>query len=236
MNLVLLFDEDLVHANRAIIQDERRLKHIHTVLRARVGERLKVGLLNGGIGYGTLIEISAEAIQLEVTIEQPAPPPLPLTLILALPRPKMLRRILQTVATCGVQELILLNSYRVEKSYWQTPRLTEAEIHRQLILGLEQGGATQPPTVTVRKRFKPFVEDELGGLVKGRQALLAHPNSGPLCPKNTAGEVVLAVGPEGGFIPYEVEKILACGFQPVHLGARILRVETAIPFLLGRLF
>ena len=85
MNLVLLFDEDLVHANRAIIQDERRLKHIHTVLRARVGERLKVGLLNGGIGYGTLIEISAEAIQLEVTIEQPAPPPLPLTLIPAIP-------------------------------------------------------------------------------------------------------------------------------------------------------
>src|SRR5690625_479534 len=111
MNLVLLFDEDLVHANRAIIQDERRLKHIHTVLRARVGERLKVGLLNGGIGYGTLIEISAEAIQLEVTIEHAPPPPLPLTLILALPRPKKLRLTLQTVSSFCGQVVLLLHSY-----------------------------------------------------------------------------------------------------------------------------
>lgn len=236
MNLVLLFDEDLVHVNRAIIKDDRRLTHIRKVLRAQVGERLKVGLFNQGIGYGTLTHVSADAIHMDVTLEQPSPPPLPLTLILALPRPKMLRRILQTIATCGVRELILINSYRVEKSYWQTPRLTEAEIHRQLILGLEQGGATQLPEVTLRKRFKPFVEDELSGLINGRQALLAHPNSGPACPKSTTGEVVLAVGPEGGFIPYEVEKLLECGFQPVELGARILRVETAIPFLLGRLF
>ena len=236
MNLVLLFDEDLVHVNRAIIKDDRRLTHIRKVLRAQVGERLKVGLFNQGIGYGTLTHVSVDAIHLDLTLDQPSPPPLPLTLILALPRPKMLRRILQTVATCGVQELILINSYRVEKSYWQTPRLAEAEIHRQLLLGLEQGGATQPPKVTLRKRFKPFVEDELGELVNGRQALLAHPNSGPVCPKNTTGEVVLAVGPEGGFIPYEVDKFLERGFQPMHLGARILRVETAIPFLLGRLF
>jgi hypothetical protein len=51
------------------------------------------------------------------------PRPLPLTVVLALPRPKMLRRILRALAEVGVKELHLINSYRVEKSYWQSPLL-----------------------------------------------------------------------------------------------------------------
>jgi 16S rRNA (uracil1498-N3)-methyltransferase len=236
MNLVLLFDEDLVHANRAVIKDYRRLKHITEVHRAKVGDRLKVGLLNHFIGYGTLTHLAPDAIHLDITLETSPPPPLPLTLLLGLPRPKMLRRILQTVATCGVRELILINSYRVEKSYWQSPWLADSEIRQQLLLGLEQGGSTLLPEVKLRKRFKPFVEDELGSLIKAREALLAHPNTPTPCPRKTTGDMVLAVGPEGGYISYEVEKLLECGFHPVHLGERIMRVETAIPFLLGRLF
>ena len=48
--------------------------------------------------------------------------------------------------------------------------------------------------------------------------------------------MTLAVGPEGGFIPYEVEMLVACRFTPVRLGERILTTETAVPALLARLF
>ena len=44
------------------------------------------------------------------------------------------------------------------------------------------------------------------------------------------------VGPEGGFTDYEVEKLHDQDCQPVHLGPRILRVETAIPALLSKLY
>ena len=49
------------------------------------------------------------------------------------------------------------------------------------------------------------------------------------------GSITVAIGPEGGFIPYEIEKLSECGFQSFSLGPRILRVETAVPVILSRL-
>jgi RsmE family RNA methyltransferase len=159
-----------------------------------------------------------------------------LTLLLALPRPKMLKRVLQTVASMGVPKLILLNSYRVEKSFWQTPFLQPEAIREQLILGLEQARDTLLPEVLIEKRFKPFVEDQLGALAQGSLGLVGHPGDYPSCPRAVTQAVTLAIGPEGGWIPYEVEKLAAAGLQPVQLGERILRVETAVTALLARLF
>jgi RsmE family RNA methyltransferase len=148
----------------------------------------------------------------------------------------MLRRVLQTAASMGVPRLVLLNSYRVEKSFWQTPFLEPAAIREQLLLGLEQARDTVLPEVTIEKRFKPFVEDRLPQMVGGTCGLLGHPGDYPPCPRALDEPVTLAIGPEGGWIPYEVEKLAAAGLQPVQLGERILRVETAVSALLARLF
>ena len=45
---------------------------------------------------------------------------------------------------------------------------------------------------------------------------------------------MLVVGPEGGFVPRELETLAAAGARTVGLGPRALRVETAVVALLAR--
>lgn len=235
MNLLLLEDGDFIAADTVQLSGQR-LKHLLEVHRVAVGDSLRVGRIGGLMGQGQVLQLDAQRATLEVSVDQPPPAKLPLTLLLALPRPKMLRRVLQTVSSMGVPRLILLNSYRVEKSFWQTPFLEPAAIREQLILGLEQSRDTVLPDVVIEKRFKPFVEDQLPAIAANTLGLVGHPGDYPPCPRAVAQPITLAIGPEGGWIPYEVEKLQLAGLQPVQLGERILRVETAVTALLARLF
>ncbi|CDF81829.1 16S ribosomal RNA methyltransferase RsmE [Pseudomonas knackmussii B13] len=235
MNLLLLDDADFVAADRVLLRD-RRLTHLHEVHRAESGDSLRVGRLGGLMGEGRILKLERDEAELQVSFTQAPPAKLPLTLLLALPRPKMLRRVLQTVSAMGVPRLVLLNSYRVEKSFWQTPFLEPDAIREQLVLGLEQARDTVLPEVIIEKRFKPFVEDRLPALAEGSLGLIGHPGPWPACPRAVEQAVTLAIGPEGGWIPYEVDKLREAGLAPVQLGERILRVETAVTALLARLF
>jgi RsmE family RNA methyltransferase len=240
MNLILLEPADYSAPQRAYLDiknGDRRGQHIHSVLNAKIGDRIKVGDVNGSIGSAEILTIDADGIELQVELNAAPPPKLPLTLILALPRPKVLRRILRSVAELGVRDLILLNTYKVEKSYWQSPALADACIRDYFIEGLQQARDSVLPTIRCEPRFKPFVEDRLPALVAGTEGLLAHPDNAALpCPLAINRACTLAIGPEGGFTPYEVQKLQQVGLRQIQLGARILRVENALTSLIAKLF
>jgi len=147
----------------------------------------------------------------------------------------VLRRVLQGVTAMGVKRLYLVNAWRVEKSYWASPLLERESIQEDLRLGLEQGRDTILPEVRLRRLLRPFVEDELGEIARGTLALVGDGGSARPCPSAIAGPITLAIGPEGGFNPFEIELLQTIGFAPVALGPRALRVEHAVPALLGRL-
>lgn len=235
MNLLLLEEADFVAADRVVLGD-RRLTHMQQIHRVAVGDRLRVGRIGGLMGQAEVLSLTADHAELRVAFDQPPPAKLPLTLVLAVPRPKMLRRLFQTIATLGVPRLILVNSYKVEKSFWQTPFLHLDSIRENLILGLEQARDTVLPDIVIEKRFKPFVEDRLPAIAAGTLGLVGHPGPYPACPRAVATPVTLAIGPEGGWIPYEVDLLAKAGLAPVQLGERILRVETAVTALLSRIF
>ena len=233
MNLILLFDEDFVAAGVAQLRG-RRLQHVTAVHRAAVGESLVVGVAGGKIGTGVVTRLD-DVLELQVTLDREPPPPLPLTLILALPRPKVLNRVIASATSLGVKRIALINAWRVEKSYWKSPRLSADNLLAQRILGLEQAKDTILPDITMHRLFRPYVEKELALIACDTLALVAHPVAAEECPRAVKQPVTLAIGPEGGFIAQEVESLTRIGFTPVTLGQRILRVETAVAALIARL-
>ena len=236
MNLILLFPDDFVDGTSRVRIQGRRLRQVLDVQRASIDDELCVGLAGGRVGTGRVISLSMEFLEMEVLFANTPPPALPVTVVLSLPRPKVLRRVLRSVSAMGVKRVILINSFRVEKSFWQSPFLNGANLEEELILGLEQARDTILPEVMLRPLFKPFVEDDLPTLIDGTLPLVAHPAASTPCPRDLKCPVTIAIGPEGGFIPYEIEKLVSHGFTPIHLGERILSVETVVPFLLSRLF
>jgi len=235
LNLLLLLPDDLVTADRARLSG-RRLAHVREIHRAEIGDTLKVGFLDGPMGSGLVTRLDSQCLELDLTLDQLPPPKLPLTLVLALPRPKVLNRVLASATSLGVTRIYLINAWKVEKSYWKSPRMSETNLLEQRILGLEQARDTILPELHLRRLFRPFAEDELPGLTRDTLALVGHPGAMIPCPRQLTGPATLAVGPEGGWIEAELASLQAAGFQPVDLGPRILRTETAVAALVGRLF
>lgn len=233
MNLILFYEEEINNGKAEITG--LKLQHIHSCIKPSVGDTLKTGIINGLIGEGIVTDITPQRLALTLSIHDSPPPPLPLTLIMAMPRPKVLNRVIQHATAMGIKNIYIIKTWRVEKSYWESPMLEEENLLRQMIAGLEQGKDTVLPKIYIRKRFKPFIEDELPAIANGSLALTAHPSAETPCPREVKSPVTLAIGPEGGFIPYEIEALQKTGFKTVSLGNRILRVETALPFLIGRL-
>ncbi len=244
MNCILLpasnFSLPYAHINSA-----EQISHIQQVLDAQVGDTLKIGQLGGQLGDAIIDMMTAGNIQLrDVNLNTPPPAKLAVTVILALPRPKVLRRLIMDMTALGVSDIVLINSYRTQKSYWQSPML--ARLDEFVMEGLQQGVDTIAPRIHLKKRFKPFVEDELAKLIDG-QSIVAHPYSEMSLAQHLQQTVlsntlqskkglsnVICIGSEGGWIDYEVELLQAQGCQAVNIGTRILRTEAAVNVIVGQ--
>ncbi|HJQ36307.1 MAG TPA: 16S rRNA (uracil(1498)-N(3))-methyltransferase [Thermoanaerobaculia bacterium] len=245
MNLILLFEEDFISENEVRLTG-RRLEHVTNVHRAAAGDSLVVGVAGGKIGTGLVTRIDPHALEMQITLSNDPPKPLPLTLVLALPRPKVLNRVIAGATSLGVKRIHLINAWRVEKSYWKSPKLWAENLLLQRVIGLEQAKDTILPQIELHRFFRQFIENRgaagfslpaLGGLKPAApQLLVAHPRANEECPRSVEGPTTLAIGPEGGFIEEEIASFVRAGFTPVTLGARVLRVETAVAALIGRLY
>lgn len=240
MNIILLEKQE-VQGGRVLLTD-RRAKHLIKVLQVQAGDMVRVGIIDGPKGSGRVVALCSKyPFQVEIAVEfaeEMAGKP-PIDLLLALPRPIMLRRIFSQAAALGVGTIFITNAQRVEKSFWNATLLNEEEYRSHLLQGLEQAVDTRVPEISIYERFKPFVEDVLPDRIKGyTHLLIAHPGSAASL-KSVMVErperILLAVGPEGGWIDYEVDRFAECGFKSFSMGERILKVDTAVVALHGRL-
>jgi RsmE family RNA methyltransferase len=246
MNLLILTPEDRLEDDRYCISDHRA-DHVREVLKLAPGDSLEVGLLNGGMGTAVVEGVATDGVTIKTESLTPPDEPTPVVdLICALPRPQTLKKVLLVSAMMGVRRLHLVRANRVEKSYFQSPLLQPENYEPHLIEGLSQGKLTRMPRVTVHERFRTFFEDRLAGFdtdhipvpvlrllpdPESDRSLISlySPQEGP------PASVLVAVGPEGGWVPFEVELIQRVGFQRFKLGRFVLRVETAVTATLAQL-
>lgn len=233
----LLLEPKGIQRDRAVVRHPEQVKHLKMVLKVQQGDRIKVAVLGGKLGTAVVEKVQDESVILhDIKATQDPPKKLPITLVVAMPRPKVLRRMVLDAVAMGITAIYIIHSYRVEKSYWQTPHLSKLDEYvRQ---GLEQAGDSIAPEIHIKKRFKPFVEDELPEMIADKTALVAHPKTDRMFSDVSLvseRDVVLVLGAEGGFIPYEVDLLAQQGCQVVSMGQRILRTENALAVLVGML-
>jgi len=237
MNIILI-DAREIADNRVTLTDRRTL-HLKKTLRCQAGDTVRVGVINGRTGTGKVIEIRTGLAVLEISVSEPPPPCPPTSLILALPRPIMLKRVLAQATSLGIKKIFLVNASRVEKSFFNASLLEEDKLRDALLLGLEQAMDTILPEVSIHKRFRPFVEDLLPEIIRDIPTrLVAHPDTNTtlgqkLIPEKDSG-ALLAIGPEGGWVDFEIEQFQKQNFKVFSLGPRILRVDTAVPAILAQ--
>ena len=233
MNLILLDPGELGDTAEVTLADTRGT-HLREVLKVTPGQSVRVGLIDGPLGSATVTNVGGRDVTLRCRFEAAPPPPPRVDLLLAVPRPKVLRRLWAQLAAMGVGRIILTNAARVERNYFDTHVLTEACYRPLLIEGLQQARDTCLPQVSVHRQFRVLVEDHLDALVGPATRLVADPGAvNPLRAPGGDGRVLLAVGPEGGWNSFELERLQAHGFQPVAMGPRTLRVDTACIALLA---
>ena len=234
MNLILLFANDVWSGTTCFLANGRRTDHIRSVLRSSIGDSIRVGLYGGAQGSARVEAIDDSGVTLSVQLTESPPARHRFDIVLALPRPKMLRRILRTVAEFGVSNLHLINSTRVDKSYWQSPLLSQAKLSDALMAGMERSQDTIAPVVHCHSRFRPFVEDRLSLICNSRPCWITDRGAPVALSQTPAVPAVVMIGPEGGFVPFEIELATRVVAQRVHLGERILSVDTALPSVLAQ--
>ena len=237
MNLILI-NQDEINSDLVVLND-RRSDHIRKILKAGPGDIVKAGIINGDIGYGTIESVAGRSVTLRVKTLSPPPPPVGIDLVLALPRPIMLKRVLAQAAAMGVENIHLINANRVEKSFFNSSIIKDKKYLPFLLNGLEQSVDTRLPEVIIHHRFRPFVEDVLPSHTAYSHRLIAHPDGDGSLNKAVSlplkGKVILAIGPEGGWVDFEVKKFKQQGFRAFSLGPRILRVDTAVPAIISQI-
>jgi RsmE family RNA methyltransferase len=220
---IVLFEP--TETSQSLSLDDPRARHVLAVLHFGAGDTFDAGLIDGPRGRATIRELGATGLRLEFAWGEEPPPLDPITLVIGLPRPQTARKVLQEATALGVEAMHFVLTARGEPGYARSKLWSTDEWRRHLIEGAAQAFTTRLPQVTTGLTL----EDVVARLPASgsRLALDNYEGAGRLSEAAVVPPVVLALGPERGWSSGERDLLRSHGFALVHLGQRVLRVETA---------
>jgi len=212
-------------------RNDDRHRHIHRILRAEVGDTLRIGVVNGAEGTATVVRTGRDGTTLASRWERPGRSPLPVEVILGHPRPPVLQRLVRDLASMRIRRLTVFAGDLGEGSYHESS--VWGGVEARLREGLSQGRHTALPEVVRVSRLEAAIESA----GEGMRFFGAVDRTGSLTFRDMLSEiagdrhgdpsVILCVGPERGFSDREADLLARWSFRPVTLGTSVLRTETA---------
>jgi 16S rRNA (uracil1498-N3)-methyltransferase len=203
-----------------------RAVHLLRVLKRRAGDTFDAGIVDGPRGKATVAAIGPESLILEFEAGGEPPALDPIHLMIAVPRPQTARKILNEAAALGVASIRFFRSEKGEPGYAQSALWRGLEWRRHLVDGAAQAFDTRLPDVC----HDASLADAVRALPTGCSRIALDNYEAPrrLGSFQAARPLALAFGPERGWSAAERTLLRADGFELAHLGARVLRTETAV--------
>ncbi|MBX2844441.1 MAG: 16S rRNA (uracil(1498)-N(3))-methyltransferase [Flammeovirgaceae bacterium] len=224
MNLIL-FDQEELSENKIPIHDYRS-KHIIKVLRAQIGDKVDIGIINKEKGKATIKSIDKEFIHISTSFFKEQIQIHPIAIILGYIRPVNVQRVVKDLATLGVSEIKFVGTEKGEKSYAQSKMYSLENLEKYLIEGAEQAFSSLLTKVSFFKNLEEClktIDNHSNKVALDNYEATEKLSEGKFPQQKT----ILAIGSERGWSDMERKLFRTNKFILSSLGNRVLRSETA---------
>ena len=213
---------DQVSGNRAALTGAHA-DHLVRVLRARVGQEFDI-VANGVVRRGVVVALADSLVDFELGEEIPAAPAaIHLTLVLAIFKFDRMEWAIEKCTELGVTRIVPVIARRTDSRLVAASAKRVERWRRIALQAAEQSRRASPPEIA-----DPIKLREAMALPAGLKIVLSEAEEqSQFRDIQPTGEVLLAIGPEGGWTEDELALLQTNGWLSVSLGLTILRAETA---------
>lgn len=233
------FVKNNIKSNQFILDDKEQFKHIITVLRHKVGDKIYFVDNSGSLFEGMLTKIEDHAALFEVKKSsiKSTEMPVEVTIACSLSKKDKIEWITQKSTELGATQIIFFNS-RYSVMSWKDNVVEKKLARLQEIAknAAQQSKRRKIPKVSFFKKFDELAKIQSDLKLVAYEESAKQGETSMLATKLSevqVGSIIGVFGPEGGFAPEEVEKLVNSGYTSIGLGPRILRAETAPMYLLS---
>jgi len=199
--------------------------HLIRVLRARVGQEFDIAA-GATVRRGRIVTIRPDRVEFELAEEISASPNLALTLLLAVFKFDRMEWAIEKCTELGASRIVPVVARRTDAHLAAASAKRTERWHRIALQASEQSRRATPPEIAA-----PIKLQEAISLTAGLRIVLAESEQQTflrnILASHQQGEVLLAIGPEGGWTEEELNLFQKSGWISASLGSTVLRAETA---------
>ncbi|MDG2223829.1 MAG: RsmE family RNA methyltransferase [Rubripirellula sp.] len=217
------FASELPPAGGLVALSTEESQHAIRVMRLQLGDQVMLFDGNGAEAEAKVADLGRNRCELQVQTVQliSREPPCELELAIALPKPDRARELIERLTELGVKSVTPITAQRTQRP--PSSSLLQ-KLRRGVIEACKQCQRNQLMEVHDPRPSLEFFADKPSGV-----CWIAHPveSRQPIIAGEALGQVTAAIGPEGGWTEEETAIAIDNGYQPIDLGKRIYRIETA---------